>query len=221
MVKKVSLNILDDSYKELASLSDFYNQDVEDTIISILDAVGRSAWKIINLSKEYKVPVELVTMISDIFDAGNNVIYSLYYKVLENLEFNKGLYTLSDLEIDLDLNYMWFHYLALDDCNLQTDEFHLEIHPGLKYLDTKSYIDVEKINSESLDKLYELVDSVEVPEEFDLLEEYKIKINEEDEELWTLEIECVAAGSLNYLPSLKIISEFVEQVFKKAGILGS
>ena len=216
MVKKVSLNISDDSYKELASLSDFYNQNVEDVIISILDVVGRSTWKIINLSKKYKVPVKLVTMISDIFDAGNNVIYGLYEEVLENLEFNKGLYTLQDLGIDLEENVMWFYYVALEGCNLKIVSFHLEIRPGLKYLDTESYIDVEKVNDEVLGKLEKLIKSIEVPEEFYDLEDYEIKIGG-DEEFLTLKIDCVA-DSLNYLPSLNIISEFVEQIFKKAGI---
>ena len=217
MVKKVSLNISDDNYKELSSLSDFYNQDVEDVIISILDAVGMGASRIINLSKEYKVPVNLVSVIRQILDAS---ICSLSNEVLEKLEV-KGLCRLEDFDIDIDLKHMWFYYSVLTD-KLQIDTFHLEIHPGLKYLDTKSYIDVEKVDSKALDKLYDLVESVEVPEEFGLLEDYlipaKIKINEEDEELWNLEVDCVAAASLNYLPSLKRISEFVEQIFKKVGI---
>ena len=216
MVKKVSLNISNDSYKELASLSDFYNQDVEDIIIKILNIVGMNARRIINLSKEYKVPVELVTMISDIFDAGNTLIYDLFDKILENLDFNKGLYSLEDLGIDLDENISWFYYVALDGCNLKIDTFHLEIHPGLKYLDTESYIDGEKLNDEVLEKLYDLIESVEVPEEFHELENYEIKIGG-DEEFLKLKIDCVA-DSLNYLPSLTIMSEFVDQIFKKVGI---
>ena len=172
-------------------------------------------------------------------------------EILENLEI-KGLYTLSDSGIELDENSMsysmWFWYDALTGCNLQIDRFYVQINPGLKYLDTESYIDVEninveKVNSKALGNLLKLVRSGEVPEESDLLFEYKIEIREEleklvrsievpeefydleeykieiqeDEELWTLKIDCVA-DSLNYLPSVKRISEFVEHVFKKAGI---
>jgi len=216
MVKKVSLNISDDSYNELASLSDFYNQDVEDTITNILDTVGMNASRIINISKKYKTPVELVTMISDIFDAGRNLIYGLYDAVLENLEFNKGLYSLEDLGIDLNENVMWFYYVALKGCNLQIDAFHLEIRPGLKYLDTESYLDVDKLNDEVLGRLEKLIKNIEVPEEFYDLDDYEIKIGG-DEEFLTLKIDCVT-DSLDYLPSLKIISEFVEQIFKKVEI---
>lgn len=216
MVKKVSLNISDDSYKELASLSDFYNQDIEDIIIKILDTVGMNARRIINLNKEYKAPLELDTIISDIFDAGNTLIRDLFDKVLENLEFNKGLYSLEDLGIDLDENVSWFYYVALDGCNLQIDTFHLEIRPGLKYLDTESSINGEKLNDEVLGKLETLIKNIEVPEEFYELEDYEIKIGG-DEEFLKLKIDCVA-DSLNYLPSLTIISEFVDQIFKKVGI---
>ena len=215
MVKKVSLNIPDDSYKQLASLSDFYNQDVKNAIISILDVVGGKGQRIINLSKEYKVPVKLVTVMSLIFRAGFDSIYTLFNKVLENLEV-KGLYTLEDFGIDLDENYMWFFYAALVGCNLLIDGFYIDLKPGLKRLTTNSYIEVKKVNSKVLGKLKKLVQSVEVPEEFDEIEDYNIEI-EEDEEFWTLKIDCTAE-SLNYLPSVNRISEFVEQVFKKAGI---
>ena len=214
MVKKVSLNIPDDSYKKLASLSDFYKQDAKDAIISILDVIGAKAGWIINLSKDYKVPVKLEMVIWQMLDVGFHSI-SLINKVLENLEV-KGLYTLSDFGIELDENSMWFLYDALVGCNLQIDQFYVQINPGLKYLDTKSYIEVKKVHSKVLEKLEKLVHSVEVPEEFDLLEDYKIEI-EEEEELWTLKIDCTAMY-LNYLPSVNRISEFVDQVFKKAGI---
>jgi len=215
MVKKVSLNISDDSYKELASLSDFYKQDVKEAIISILDAVGGHARAIINLSKGYEVPVELKTVISHTLGAGFNSIYSLFNEVLENLEV-KGLYTLSDFDIDLDENYMWFSYDALVGCNLQIDGFYVTLKPGVKTLTTNSYIEVKKVNNKALRKLKKLVRSVEVPEEFDELEDYDIEI-EEDEEFWTLKIDCTAE-SFNYLPSVNRISEFVERAFKKAGI---
>jgi hypothetical protein len=211
MVKKVFLNIPDDSYKELASLSSFYEQDVKDSIISILDIVGSQAGRIINLSKEYKVPMELLNVLAHMFDASFHVIPSLFNKILEILKV-KGLYTLEDFGIDLDENTMWFFYAALLDCNLQINNFYVQINPGLKYLDTKSYIDFEKVNDKSLEKLDKLIESVKVPEEFYELEDYKIEIDEDG-----LKIECTAE-SLSYLPSVKKLSEFVKQIFKKAGI---
>jgi hypothetical protein len=215
MVKKVSLNIPDDSYKELASLSDFYKQDVKDAIISVLDVVGGHARAIINLSKEYKVPVELKTVISHTLGAGFNSIYSLFNEILENLKV-QGLYTLGDFSVNLDKNYIFLSYDALVGCNLQIDGFYVTLQPGVRTLTTNSYIEVKKVNNEALRKLKKLVRSVEVPEEFDELEDYDIEI-EEDEEFWTLRIDCTAE-SFNYLPSVNRISEFVERTFKKAGI---
>ena len=215
MAKKVSLNIPDDSYKELASLSDFYKQDVKNAIVSILDVVGRHGRAIMNLSKEYKVPVKLNTVMYHVFGAGFQSTYSLFDKILEILEV-KGLCVLSDFDIDLDENYMWFSYDALVGCNLHIDGFYVDLRPGVKTITTRSYIEVEKVNDKVLRKLKELVGSVEVPEEFGDLEDLNIEI-EEDEEFWTLIIVCTDE-SLSYLPSVSRISEFVERIFKKAGI---
>ena len=215
MVKKTSLNIPDDSYKELASLSDFYKQDIKNVIISILDVVGVEGQRIINLGKEYKVPVKLINVMSHLFDGGFFSIYSLFNKILENLEV-KGLYTLGDLDIDLDKNYMMLYYDALRGCNLQIDGFYITLEPGLSTLTTNSHIDIKKVDKKALGKLKRVVRSVEVPEEFYELEDYNIEI-EEDEEPWILAIHCWAE-SLIYLPGIKRISKFVEQIYKKAGI---
>lgn len=217
MVKKVSLSIPDDIFKGLTSLSDFYKQYVKNVIISILDAISRESQWIINLSKEYKVPVELNTVISVMLDAAIHSIISLFNEVLEKLGV-KGLFTLADLHIDLDENLMVLYYAALEGCNLYIDAFDIEVKPGLKTLTTTSYIEVEKVNKEILSKLKEIVrsQSFEVPEEFDDLEYYDIRI-EEEEEFWDLKIDCTAM-SFDYLPSVSRISEFVKQMFEELGI---
>ncbi|MCW4052056.1 MAG: hypothetical protein NWE78_02455 [Candidatus Bathyarchaeota archaeon] len=40
MTKKIVLNIPDDNYKELASLGDYYRQDVEKVAASLLDNIS-------------------------------------------------------------------------------------------------------------------------------------------------------------------------------------
>lgn len=214
MVKKLSLNIPDDSYEKLASLSDFYKQDIKSIVVSILDVVSLQSRGILNLSKEYKVPVKLDTVMFHLFDAGFNSIYSLFNEVLEKLEV-KGLYLLEDFETKLDEDYIFFAYAALAGCNLHVDSFYLTID-GLKTLTTNSLIEVEKVSKQALGKLKELVQNIVEPEEFLNLEDYNIEI-EEEEEFWTLRIDCMAE-SLDYLPSVKQVSRFVEQIFKKAGI---
>jgi hypothetical protein len=218
MVKKVSLNISDDSYQRLASLGDFYKRDIKKAIVDILDVVGHESQWIINLGKEYKVPVKLNTVMAHMLDASHTSIYSLFNEILERLEV-KGLYVLEDLDIDLDKNYMFFSYTALRGCDLRIEEFHITLDPGLKTLTTTSYIEVKKVNKQVLGKLKELVQSVEVSEELGELsdlEDYNIKI-EEGEEFWYLKIECTGE-SLDCLPSVSKVSKFVERVFKEAGI---
>jgi hypothetical protein len=214
MVKKLILNIPDDSYEQLAFLSEFYKQDVNSIVVSILDAVSQQSRGILNLSKEYKMPVELNTVMFHLFDAGFTAIYSLFNEVLEKLEV-KGLYVLEDFEAKLDEDYIFFAYSALVGCNLHIDSFYLTID-GLKTLTTNSLIDVKKVSRQALGKLKELVQNIVEPEEFVDLEDYNIEI-EEEEEFWTLKIDCMAE-SLDYLPSVKQVSRFVERIFKKAGI---
>lgn len=215
MVKKASLNIPDDIYKGLVSLSEFYKQDVKDVIITLSDVVGRHASAIINLSKEYKVPMKLKAVVYHTLGAGFNSIYSLFNEILENLKV-KGLYALGDFDVNLDENYMFFSYDALVGCNLQIDGFYVTLEPGVTTLTTNSYIEVKKVNKKVLGKLKKLIRSAEVPEEFDELDGYDIEI-EEGEEFWALRIDCTAE-SLNYLPSVNRISEFVDQVFETAGM---
>lgn len=216
MNKKISLTVTEDSYKKLSSLSDFYNLDVENAIVSILDVVGRVGRGIINLSKDYKVPVKLTTVMSHIFFAGFHSMRAIFNEVLENLEV-KGLYTLGDLDTDLDENYMWLSYAALRGCNLLIDQIDITLKSGLKGLTTHSYIEVKKVNNKVLGKLKELVESIEIPpREFGDVTDYKIEV-EEDDEFWHLRVDFTDE-SLSYLPSVKGISKFVERIFKKAGI---
>jgi hypothetical protein len=219
MVKKVSLNIPDDTYTELASLSDFHKEDVKDVIATILSAVGSYGERIMNLGKEYKVPVKLNNVMCRILDAGFNMMDGLSNQVLDRLEV-KGLYVPGDVGIDFDENDLWLQYDAIRGCNLKIDEFCVWIGKVVT-LRTSSYIEVKKVNSNALTKLQKVVQNVEAREEFSGLnidkdEECNIKI-EEDEEFWTLVIECTV-GSFGNLPSLKRMSKFVEQIFKKTGI---
>ncbi|NIO38283.1 hypothetical protein GTO27_11365 [Candidatus Bathyarchaeota archaeon] len=191
------------------------NQDVKDVIITILSVVGWEADQIASLAKDYKVPVKLRSIMSQICGAGLHSIRSLFNDVLENLDV-KGLYVLSDFDINLDENHMWLSYAALINCNLLIDGFYVTLEPGLKGLTTNTYIETEKVNKKALGKLKELIKTVEIPDEFSDLDHYAFEI-EEDEENWTFTIDF-SAESLTHLPSVKRISEFVEQILRKVGI---
>lgn len=214
MVKRVSLTIPDEIYKELIALSDSYKLGIQETIISILKAVGMESRWIIDLRKDYEVPVNLTNVVTHVVSAAFHSL-SLFNKILEKMEV-KGLYRLEDFDFNLDKNYMLFYYSALAGCNLKIDAFDVTIQPGFKSLTTYSYIEVGKANKGILGDLKRFIQTVQVPEEFDYLEDYDIEIIEE-ETFWILQINCTA-DSFDNLLSIKEISRFVGQVFKKVGI---
>jgi len=214
MVKRISVDIRDDNYKELASLSAFYKQDVKSVIISILDVIGKQGRRILDLSKKYKVPVKLETVMFHMFGELLHT-HGLFGGILEQLEV-EGLYVLDDFDFDLDERYFMFYYAGLAGSDLQIDTFDVTLEAGVITLTTRSYIEVSKVDNKTLEKLKTTIQSTEVPEEFYELEDYNIEIDEE-EEFSTLRINCFAE-SLNYLPSVRIISEFIQHLFGKAGI---
>jgi hypothetical protein len=215
MVKKVSLDIPDNIYEEIASLCAFYKQDTKETIVSILDVVSREIHSLERLSKEYKAPVKLEWVLADMLNAGSHTI-GLFNEILEKLEV-KDLYALEDFELNPDEDYIYFAYAALEGNNLQVTSFALWMN-GLTTLRTESVIVTEKVNKQSLDKLKEVVkDDLIAPGTFRYLEDYTIDIDYEDDELWNLIIECTAV-SIDHLPSIKQVSRFVKQILKKAGI---
>jgi len=218
MVKKISLNIPDDRYKDLAKLSDFYKLDMKDSITQILDAVGGRASSIETMSKEYRVPVKLDTVLNQILSAGLGLMSLIFNEVLEKLEV-KGLGIIDDFGYDLDEEDFWFHYSLLKGCGLKIGDIFVHLEPGLKTLSTYPFVEVEKVGETAVRKLKKLIEteSFQLPDEFDELEEYNIEIFEEGEEFLTLRIDCVA-DSLYYLPSGRAVSKFVEQIYVKAGI---
>ncbi|MEM2888127.1 MAG: hypothetical protein QXR42_01440 [Candidatus Bathyarchaeia archaeon] len=214
MGKRIFLTIPDEIHNELTVLSDSYRLDIQKTIMSILEAICNLSRWVIGLKKDYEVPVNLTNVMSHIIYAAFHSSM-LFNKILEKMDV-KGLYTLGDLEFDLDENSMLFYYDALAGSSLYIDAFGLTIQPGLKTLTTYSHIDIEKLDKQILEKLKHLVNNFELPEEFDCLEDYDIEI-EGEEEFWTLKIDCTA-DSLHSLPSIREISQLVGQLFGRVGI---
>lgn len=215
MPKKVSLNIPKESYEELASLSEFYKQDIEQTILGILEVVGSSSHWITNLSKDYKMPIKPTTALTHMLDAATTSMV-LFGEILEKLQA-KGLFVLEDLSFDLDENSFTFSYSALNGSDLYIDSFYLALSPGLKSLTASCSLDVTKVSKKSLEKLKHVAEGFEAPAEFDELEQYYFEIEELDEELWTLFIQC-EAEYMGDFPSIKQLSHAAEEILKKAGI---
>jgi len=217
MTKKVSLKITDETYKNLVSLAGSHKENVEDVIAGILDVVGMFEYQITELGKEYKVPRTRKpdSVVLTLFDAGFHSLQALFNEVLEKLEV-KGCYVLADIDVDLDKSYMFFYYTALRGCKLQIDSFAITLEPGIVTLSTSSLIEAAKIDAKALRKLKKIIKDAELPVDMEnYLEDYNIEIQEE--EFWDLKIDCTAE-SLGCLPSVKGMSKFVKQIFKKAGI---
>jgi len=216
MVKKVSLDVKDDSYKELESLSAFYKQNVKDTILNIIDAIGRNR-SIEYLAQQYKVPVDLGAVVSHVFEAGSTLTQSLLNEILEKLKV-KGLYVLEDFWISSDEDYMTFAFDALRGSNLEVDSFHIQLEHGISGIATLlafTYFTSEnESETETMSKkLKDIVDNADPPLEFEELDGYEIEI----EEPGVLTITCTGE-SIEYLPSPIVISKFVKKILKKAGI---
>jgi hypothetical protein len=215
MTRKVVLSIPDGNYRELASLSEFYKQDIKQTILEILESVGRNENFLKKMNKGYKVPAEPKWALDDVLNAGTDLIRSSN-NVLELLQA-EGLFTLNELSCDLDESSFDFSYEALKGSNLCVDQLFVTIEQGLKSLRAHSIIDAAKVGKKSIEKLEKLVEEIEQPKEFYDVEEYDIDI-EPEEEYPSLIIRC-DAESLGDFPNIKELSRFVERLFKKAGIL--
>jgi len=214
MVKKLSLNISDEKYEELALLSGFYKQDVKQMIDSAMDVLSANRRWLISLSEEYKAPVDFDRVLRDVFWLAGSSMY-FFYKIPEKLGV-KGLFRLDDFDFDLDEDYFMFAYSALSGSNLLVDAFYVWLERGGKTLSAHSIIEVNEVDKRSLDKLKEAIKDFDTPEGFQELEEFNVEI-EEEEEFWTLKVDCVVE-TLDYLPSIRQVSRFLRQIFKKAGI---
>jgi hypothetical protein len=221
MVTKISLNIPDDSYKELSRLADFYKLDVKDTILNILSEIGKSNDLIMNLSKQYKVPSEsLGIAMSNILSLSQDTYYMIQRAVLDSFNV-RGPYLMNHMEIDLEDVSMHFHFTGYaEDYNSLIGEFSFTVDTSQKTLQTYSVIEVEKVEKRALEKLKEIVKDFEMPEDFGELESCEFIIDESDDEYWNLEIDCFAE-SLSDFPSLSTISKTVSKILKKAGITES
>jgi hypothetical protein len=215
MTKKVI--IPDEIYEEIGSLGAFNKQKVDDVIVSILKAVKNNSYSIIELAKAYKVPITLENVIGNILEAGVCSTNQLYNKVLEHFGV-KGLYWFEDStinEIALDENKIRIVYEPyIGGPDFRVDRLDFESVGGVKKLSTWSYIDKEKVTKEALRKLKRLVKHVDSFDEFE--DDIAIMVIDEND-ICFLQIDF-EADSIDSLPSVARISDFVKKLFAKADI---
>jgi hypothetical protein len=216
MTKQLSLDISDNNYDELTSLSKLFNQGIEKTVTDILEVLGFEHRNLESLTKEYKLPFLTSRMVfSHFFDAARNSV-GLFNDLLERLGA-KGLYLLEDFDYDLEECEFTFSYSALVGNKLSVDSIWVTVEPGLKSLRAESIIDMEKIRQESIEKLKQIAKDFEEPSEFMDLENFDVNVEDEIEGIASLVIEC-QAETLEDIPNINVISRVLRKLLKNAGI---
>jgi len=217
---RVTLDVQQDTIERLESLCEFYSKDVKEIISEIIEVISYESVWLLNLGKEYRVPIRLTNVLTHILFVGVQSTYSLFNKLLERLK-GKGFFTVSDMEIDLEEMRIWVNYDALKVCDLYVDSFDLTL-TGLQRLTATYLLDVEKVDETALERIREIVDNfsdiegLELPEAFHDIMDFSVDVVDEDDFL-RLNVD-ITEESLDYLPSLPAISELFKQILEKAGI---
>ncbi|MFX0133133.1 MAG: hypothetical protein ACFFDN_05765 [Candidatus Hodarchaeota archaeon] len=216
---RISLNIPQKTHERMKSLSEFYKKDIKEIIDEIIEVVGIESHRIINASKEYKIPLNLTNVVSHLFDAGVHSTNSLFNRILERLEV-KGLFVQDDMEIDLDEKGMWINYSAVQGCDLYVDSFDVTLN-GLARITATYILEIEKIGDTALERIVEIANNIKEVEDLKLPEtfyemEFSVEI-EGDDKFQNLTVD-ITEESLYYLPTIPVISKIIKQILEKAGV---
>jgi len=206
-MEKITLSVPEEIFKDLNSLSDFYNQDVNQTIISILNAISVESGWIINLAKEKKRSVIFDRILNEFLRAG---VYSAHFfeKIPQELG-GEGLFVLEDFDFSFVEDHLWFNYAATQESNLWITSFEFARNHCDNTITCNFYVDVEKAGAESLEKLE--CEAANYFEELDP-EHYSYEVNED-----SISIQYTAS-SIEDFPILKQISKIIKEICAGAGI---
>ena len=153
MEKKISLKIPERTLKNLVSISDFYNQDIDQTIIGILNAIGKKSSSIIAQGKEKKRSVEFEKILVDLLQAGG--LSADFFRMIPKELGSEDLFVLEDFDFCLEEDRLSIHYAATQKSALWITNFALEIIHSNYTLSCDSYVNIEKVSPEVLDSLEE------------------------------------------------------------------
>ena len=217
---RIYLDVQQDTIEQLESLSEYYDGDIEDIINEIIEMISFRSGHLINISKEYRIPIRLGNVLFHLLDAGFQSTKSLFNDILDRLEA-KGLFTASDMEFDLDEMRIWVYFEAFRDCELYVDSFDLTL-TGLQRITATYLVDVEKVDDATVDRIIDIAQDIgwseglELPESFYDIMDSSIDVVDEDEFL-RLNID-ITEENINYLPTIPDISEVFKQIMEKAGV---
>ena len=217
---KVSLDIPKDIYNQLNKLSESINQNAEETINEILDAVTFDLRSITESEKIDIIQHSLRYLISRQLTSARLIDNSLFKKVLKELDA-EGLFRVSDMTLDLDDNSIWIHFDGLKGNNLVVHSLDVIIN-GLTSLKADYMVEVDEEDYETKWKVEEHAKRImrtrtELPEEFHELDPWEISVGEQEMTFFSLRVEF-SEPSLVHLPSIPAISKLFEKILVKAGV---
>lgn len=217
MTKKVMLDLPENIYEKLSSISNIYNEEIDTTLVNILNVVGTESSWLENFRENYKVPIGSQNVLAHMLLAANHSM-GFFNQVLEELNA-KGFFAIEDFEYDLEENYFTFRYAGLQGSDFCIDGMSLTLKPNEISLRTESTIDVRSISKSSLEKLKQAVKKFDEPEglTFAWLENYSVDLEADDEEFWTLVVNCEGDCFDNF-PTIEEISSVVKTLLTQAGI---
>jgi hypothetical protein len=204
MEKKITLSIPERTLDNIVTISHFYGQNTNQTIIDMLNTIANSSSSVIAIGKERKRSTDFEKNLYDLLQAGF-LTASFFQQILKKLNA-EDLFFLQDLDYDLDEGRLWIHYAATPKSTLPIISFALEITHENYTLQCDSHIDLEKIDPEVLDTLEDRAAS--------FFEELGCNYEVTEDGLMVQ----YSAACLEDLPSLKKISKIIKEFFEESGI---
>lgn len=214
---RIVSNVSHESYGRLVALGEYYNKKVNEIVTEIVEVSSLSSRWITNRSEDYRVPVSLTNVISHLLFAGRLSTDSLFNDLLDRFEV-KGLFVLSDLDINLDEISMWISFSAMNGCDLHVHSFDISL-TGLARLEATYPMDVKKDADLVFSRLKDIVDnvrdSIELPASFQDMMDFDIDIDKEDENSLTLRVD-ITEETLDHLPLISDISDLFFKILDKS-----
>jgi hypothetical protein len=213
MPKKMSVEISDDTHKQLSNLASHYDLDIKQVINSILIATGRNEGRITQLSEISGPNKSLDSTLNATLD-NYLVIAHLFNDVLSKVKAEgKFEVDIANVEINWEDGYFRFRFDAsTDGYNVSSIEVMKE--DGRYNFSTYTGIQLEEAKNNSFDDLKEIAESMENP--FDV-DECRIHVDDIDEDFCELIIDCWDE-SIEYLPSVNQADKVIKKILRAAKV---
>jgi hypothetical protein len=214
MARTVVVDIPEKTYARLEKLSRFFGQDVDKSLLDLLESLSESDQWLESLGEKFKpAPVALSNFLTNMTTSA--VMHIKKMDPIPEMFHVQGSFWITLFEADVDKGRFEFSYNTLPGCKLTVTRFDLNYSPEVINLYIMSMLEAEKTTPEALDKLKVALQSLK-PKIFKNLERFTVE-TEEREGLFTIDLNCYA-HSIRHFPSVLQISALLKRVFTTCGI---